>query len=192
MINFEFKARLEDFARVRQILQARHARFAGTLEQIDTYFAAPHGRLKLRETRRREPAANQSSSHMQLIFYQRADEADLKRSDYYLVPVDGAEGLSEVLTAALGRRIVIKKIRELFLLGYGSAADESGKHIRIHLDRVEELGDFIEVEALAGGDISSERARQEAQALLQEFGIEPRDLMAGSYSDLLLEKRGGK
>jgi len=190
MTNFEFKARLENFARVRQVLQQRRAHFAGVLRQTDTYFLVPNGRLKLRETRRHGPAEGKIEVNSQLIFYQRADAAALKRSDYSIVNLDRAEDLHEILAAALGRQIVIKKSRELFLLGYeGAVANEGEIHIRIHLDRVEELGDFIEVEALANGVISSERAEQTAQALLEEFGIAKKDLMAGSYSDLLSEKR---
>jgi adenylate cyclase class IV len=190
MTNFEFKARVRDFAAVHEVLGKRRAHFAGILEQIDTYFHAPRGRLKLREIRRHSPAEHKVGVEFQLIFYQRADKAAIRRSDYSIVPLDHADDLRELLATALGIHLVIRKSRELFLLGYkGGAADENGIHIRIHLDRVEELGEFVEVEALAGGDISAVQAAQEAQALLEEFGIPQGDLMTGAYADLLAEKR---
>ncbi|MGH7496657.1 MAG: class IV adenylate cyclase [bacterium] len=193
MTNFEFKARVEDFAPVRQVLHERRAHFASVLLQADTYFRAPNGRLKLREMRRDSAMANTAGSSFQLIFYRRANEADVKRSDYSIVPLEHAEELREILAAAFGVHAVIRKRRELFLLGYeGAAADENGIHIRIHLDHVEELGGFVEVEALAGRSVSSAQAEKEAQTLLEQFGILPKDLMTGSYSDLLFEKRALK
>lgn len=193
MTNFEFKARVRDFAAVHEVLGKRRAHFAGTLEQIDTYFQVPHGRLKLREIRRHSHAEHKVGVKFQLIFYQRADEAAIRRSDYSIVHLDHADDLRELLATALGIHLVVRKSRELFLLGYKSgAADENGIHIRIHLDRVEELGEFVEVEALAGGDISAAEAAQEAQALLEEFGIPQGDLMTGAYSDLLAEKRASE
>ncbi len=190
MTNIEFKARIKNFTRVRQVLQQRGAHFAGVLEQTDTYFPVPHGRLKMRETQpRRGQAEGQNEVQAQLIHYQRADEAALKRSDYQIVPLARAEDLRQVLAAALGVRVVIKKSRELFLLGYeGAAADENEIHIRVHLDHVEVLGDFIEVEALAGGSVAPAQAQQAAQALLQEFSVANGELIAGSYADLLLRK----
>jgi len=58
--------------------------------------------------------------------------------------------------------------------------------MRIHLDRVEDLGEFIEFEGVVpdGGD--SARFASLLTDLRQSFGIEEEDLLRGSYSDLLL------
>lgn len=189
MTNFEFKARAGDLARVRAALQRRGAHFAGVLEQSDTYFVVPHGRLKLREIKRRPATPAAAAGEAQLIFYERGDEAALKRSDYFLAHFMPAEEVREALSRALGVLAVVKKERELFLLGYGTAAAaESEAHIRIHLDRVQGLGEFVEVEAVAGDGVSFAQAESEARALLQEFDILPEHLLAGSYADLLREK----
>jgi len=189
MINIEFKVRVKDFARVRAVLRQRQAQPAGVLEQIDTYFAAPQGRLKLREIRRRAAAGMPAAHSVQLIFYQRANAAAVKRSDYHIAALPHGDALREVLGQALGERQVIKKSRELYLLPYGGTiAKENETHIRIHLDEVEELGSFIEVEALADDHITPVRAEQEARTLLAQFGIAHADLVAGSYADLLAEK----
>ncbi len=189
MTNLEFKARVENFDRARKVLRQRQAYFAGVLEQSDTYFHAQNGRLKLREIQRRSPATKGFMVESQLIFYQRADAVAIKRSDYFIAKLEAAENMRAVLAAALGIKIVVTKTRELFLLGYGGAATEKNKiHIRVHLDRVEELGEFVEIEALAGENISAARAEQEAQNLREAFAISPADLVAGSYSDLLAEK----
>jgi adenylate cyclase class IV len=48
--NIELKARCPDLNAAREAARRLGAEFAGTLEQRDTYFVVPHGRLKLRQT----------------------------------------------------------------------------------------------------------------------------------------------
>lgn len=188
MTNFEFKAHLHDMQHVKAALLTRAANFAGVLQQTDTYFHVSGGRLKLREIvyeSQTAPAPQRAES--QLIFYQRPDHAAVKRSDYHIAPIGDAVTLREVLALALGVRVIVKKRRTLYLLPM-----KNGGNIRIHLDQVEGLGDFVEVEAVAPADEFSAAAEAEAQDLLQAFHITENELISGSYADLLLATPSGQ
>ncbi len=190
MTNFEFKACLHEAEQVRGVMQQRGAEVINVMRQIDTYFHAPQGRLKLREIAFEASATTPASpARAELIFYQRVDEATVKRSDYLIAPVLEPQRMTEVLAATLGVRIVVKKRRELYLLGYHNTTHAPHlPHIRVHLDQVETLGSFVEVEAVVGEGITATLAQREAQTLLEQFGVRAEDLMHGSYSDLLEAK----
>jgi adenylate cyclase, class 2 len=126
----------------------------------------PRGRLKLRET---------AGAEAQLIAYERADLAGQKESRYRLVAVPDPDELREALASALGVRIVVAKERRLFL----------HEGVRIHLDRVEGLGEFIEFEGVARGEEDLGRFEALLADLRREFAIEDDDLLGTSYSDLL-------
>lgn len=122
--------------------------------------------MKLRE----EPGAG---AH--LIAYQRPDLPGQKESRYRIVPVGDAAELTEALSTVLGTRIVVSKTRRLFVL----------EGVRIHLDRVEGLGNFIEFEGVATGEADLGRFERLLADLRRSFEIEEGDLLSGSYSDLL-------
>lgn len=188
MTNFEFKARLYDMQNINSVLRARAANLAGIMQQTDTYFYVSEGRLKLREIVYESQTAHAPQrAESQLIFYQRPDHAAVKRSDYYIAPVGDAVKMREVLALALGIHVTVKKRRTLYLIPI-----KNGGSIRIHLDKVEGLGDFVEVEALAHAAEFAAAAEAEAQDLLRAFHIAENDLMSGSYADLLLATPSGR
>jgi adenylate cyclase, class 2 len=119
--------------------------------------------LKLRE---------EEGAEAHLIAYERSNRPGQRESRYRLIPVEKADELKAALASALGIEVVVAKERRLFIW----------KEVRIHLDRVEGLGHFIEFEAIAGGDVSSAETRVET--LRQAFDIEDGDLIGGSYCDL--------
>jgi len=162
--NIELKARDRDRMRSLAICDDIGAEPQGVLSQLDTYFEVPHGRLKLRE---------EEGSRPHLIAYERPDRVEERESRYRIVDVDEPEGVKAALGAALDVREVVAKERRLFLW----------EGVRIHLDRVDGLGDFIEFEAVA--DAGSDLSREEAQVarLREAFEIEDADLVAGSYCD---------
>jgi len=139
---------------------------AGTLDQRDTYFAARRGRLKLRTG----PAS-------ELIAYRRPDDAEATESAYVLAPVADADSLAEALDAALGTVVVVSKRRRLFLW----------EGVRIHLDEVDELGSFIEFEAVLpdAGDLAT--AAGKLARLRASLEIADDALVAVGYADLLLD-----
>jgi adenylate cyclase, class 2 len=166
MRNIELKARLRDPTTARQIAESIATKRLGTQHQIDTYFACRHGRLKLREI---------NGLSAELVWYTRKDQQGPKASDYRLVPVTNPEALKAALTAALGTRVVVDKRREIFLV----------ENVRIHLDEVAGLGQFLEFEAVLGPTVDDAAGRAQLDRLMEQFGIRSDDLLSGSYSDML-------
>ncbi|HEY8515294.1 MAG TPA: class IV adenylate cyclase [Candidatus Binatia bacterium] len=164
--NVEIKARCADHGRVRAELERRGARRVGLDRQIDTYFRVAHGRLKLRE----------GTIENALIHYQRSDERGPKLSQVTLLPTEPGSPLKTILERALGVDVVVDKRREIFFLD----------NVKIHLDEVESLGTFVEIEAIdERGDRPLETLRAQCEELMRAFGVEAADLLATSYSDLL-------
>src|SRR5213079_499476 len=154
--NVELKARDPDPERSLERCVALGAEDRGELRQRDTYFAARRGRLKLRE---QEPGA------AELIAYERADEAQVREP----------QALREALDAALGTVVVVDKRRRLFLW----------EGVRIHLDRVEGLGAFVELEGVAPDDSDLACEAVQVAKLRVELDIGDAAIEAASYSDLL-------
>jgi homotetrameric cytidine deaminase len=168
--NVELKARDHDPEATLASALRHGARDQGVLTQKDTYFAAREGRLKLREE---QDAAT-------LIAYARADEAVARTSAYHLVGVPDPAALTAALDASLGTVVVVEKFRRLLLW----------EGVRIHLDAVEGLGTWVELEAVApaGSDLADEHRKvAELRAVL---GIEDEDVVAEGYAALLLDAGG--
>jgi adenylate cyclase class 2 len=163
--NLELKARDRDPARSLRACQELGAEDMGTLRQRDTYFEVPRGRLKLRE----EPGV------ATLIAYERPDVPGNKESRYRLVEVPDPEQLRTALESVLGITVVVGKSRRLFV----------HKNVRIHLDRVDGLGDFIEFEAVATDGAEPSHFSALLDELSARFAIRDEDLLRESYSDLL-------
>lgn len=172
MFNVEIKASCTQLDRLREILLAQPGiRIVGTDHQTDTYFKVPSGRMKLRQG----PIENA------LIFYQRSNQAAAKRADVWLHTVAPAESqtLRQLLQASLGILVVVDKKREIFFID----------NVKFHLDRVTELGTFVEIEAIdREGTIGEERLREQCLYYQHLLDIAPDDLLTHSYSDLLLER----
>ena len=164
--NLELKARDRDPARSLQVCRDLGAEDKGTLIQRDTYFEVPRGRLKLRE----EPDVAAT-----LIAYERPDLTGNKESHYRLVEVPEPAELLDALASVLGVTVVVSKARRLFIF----------EGVRIHLDRVDELGDFIEFEGVAADGDDPSRFADLLDDLRGSFGIRDEDLLRESYSDLL-------
>jgi predicted adenylyl cyclase CyaB len=167
-LNFEFKARLHNEQQVRAALKALDARFVGTDHQVDTYFQVPRGRLKVREGR----------IENSLIFYRRSNVRRARRAEVEMMLLPPRNPLRAILTRALGILAVVDKRREIYFV----------KNVKIHLDRVRQLGKFLEVEAISHkGDVK--KIRGQARRFQKLFGITTNDIVAESYSDLILAKR---
>jgi homotetrameric cytidine deaminase len=160
--NVELKAVDPDPARTLTLALGLGASDEGVLVQRDTYFRVASGRLKLREE---EPGG----AH--LIAYSRPDDPAVRVSSYRVLPA--ADGTLEALTETLGVDVVVEKRRHLLLW----------ETVRIHLDEVEGLGTFIELEAVADPSSDLHRERAQVDHLIAELYIGPP--LEGSYSDLL-------
>src|SRR6478752_355769 len=166
--NIEIKDRVENVA----LLTPKVAELAseGPLEiaQDDTFFFCDNGRLKLRAF---------SIDSGELIFYRRVNQAGPKESFYLRSPTSSPETLRESLSLAYGQIGRIRKYRTLFLVG----------RTRVHLDRVEGLGHFLELEVMLVDDESTEQGVREASQLMEQLGIQADQLVEGAYLDLMLE-----
>jgi predicted adenylyl cyclase CyaB len=164
--NVEIKARLGDVPGTRALVAAISDTAPQTLHQRDTFFRCSHGRLKLREMGKGQAA---------LIFYTRPDSAAAKQSDYEVTPVADPELLRSVLARALGVTQTVVKTRVLYLVG----------QTRVHLDSVDGLGDFLELEVVLqpGQDVAQGEAI--AADLMGRLGIHDDDLCSTAYADML-------
>jgi homotetrameric cytidine deaminase len=164
--NVELKARDPHPDRTRERARALGAEDRGELRQRDTYFAAARGRLKLRE---------QAPGGAELIAYERPDAAEARESRYRITPVADAAATAEALDAALGTVVVVDKRRHLLLW----------EGVRIHLDQVEGLGAFVELEGVATADSDLARESALVARLRAELGIADDALEPRGYADLL-------
>ena len=163
--NVEIKARVADLA----ALAARAAAIADSgpvvIAQDDTFFHCDNGRLKLRAF---------SDGTGELIFYRRPDQGGPKESFYVLSPTASPDTLREALTLAHGQVGRVVKQRTLFLAG----------RTRVHLDRVDGLGDFMELEVVLADGETLDAGVREAHELMARLGIAPESLVEGAYLDL--------
>lgn len=170
-LNVEIKARCSDPDYVRNMLETQQASYIGLDHQVDTYFKVTHGRLKLRE----------GNIERALIHYNRQDKAGPKRSFVSLYETSSSDTeLKDILTAALEILVVVDKQREIYFID----------NIKFHIDSIEGLGDFIEIEAIdKDGSIGEEKLYNQCRRYMEMFHIQQDDLVQSSYSDLLLEQQ---
>jgi len=165
--NIEIKARIVSVESLLLQVQALTGGAPEQLEQDDTFFNVPHGRLKLREF---------ADGSAELIHYERPDTDQAKASDYVRVPVPDPAALREALVRGCGLRGRVQKTRWLLLLG----------QTRVHLDRVQGLGDFIELEVVLAPGQTDAEGQAIAEQHLQALGLQDAPRLAGAYLDLLM------
>ena len=170
--NIEIKARIDSVEALLPLAQSLADGPPQTIQQDDTFFACTHGRLKLRDF---------GDGHGELIHYQRPDAAGPKVSDYVHAPASDPAALREALTRACGAVGRVRKTRQLLLAG----------QTRIHLDRVERLGDFLELEVVLRDEQTALDGMAIADALLVQLGLALAQRVAGAYLDLLASSAPG-
>ena len=169
-LNVEIKASCSNPEFIRNYLFTKNAKFIGTDRQIDTYFNVTNGRLKLRE----------GVIENNLIFYERNNQPGPKSSFFNLIKISDPNGLKEVLKNSIGIKMIVTKKREIYYIG----------NIKFHIDEVDELGSFVEIEA--GNilvDLTELELTEQCNFYMKEFGINNNDLIAESYSDMLIKKQ---
>jgi len=164
--NIEIKARVRGFAEIKSRAEKLSDTPVDIIPQEDTFFNVPEGRLKLRIL---------ASDNAQLIFYTRPDQEGPKRSDYHIARTSDPENLKRVLELAYGIRGVVKKTRYLYLVG----------QTRVHLDDVDGLGQFMELEVVMREGQGDAEGQAIAEGLMTNLGVERSDLIDGAYMDLL-------
>ncbi len=164
--NIEIKARVSDPISAHRIAERLSGQPPQLLHQTDIFFDLPGARLKLR-------IFNEASG--ELILYRRADENRVRRSDYVIAPTSAPNELLNILRTILAVKGMVKKVRSLYLVG----------QTRIHMDKVEELGDFLEIEVVLRDGQPEAEGTEIAERLLRELGINKGDLQSKAYIDLL-------
>lgn len=164
--NIEIKARIASI----EILEPVVARIADDgpipIFQDDTFFPCANGRLKLRMLAQDEG---------ELIFYRRSDQAGPKESFYVRTHTAEPAALRATLTLAYGEAGRVVKHRRLYLIG----------RTRVHLDRVEGLGDFLELEVVLAEDEPTQSGVEVAHDLMEQLDIQPGQLVEHAYVELL-------
>jgi len=164
--NVEIKAHVADIDALRRQAEALSGAPGEPIEQRDTFFSVSNGRLKLRTL---------APDACELIAYHRPDETGAKLSEYHLVRSNDPKALLEVLEAALPVRGVVAKRRLLYFVG----------RTRIHIDEVEGLGTFMELEVVLDDGQSIEEGYRVAERLMVDLGVADAKRVRGAYIDLL-------
>lgn len=170
--NIEIKARARDFEDIQSRADELSDAPVQIIPQEDIFFNVEKGRLKLRIL---------APDRAQLIFYTRPDQEGPKRSEYHLTFSSDPVNLKRVLELAYGIRGVVRKTRYLYLVG----------QTRVHLDDVEGLGRFMELEVVLEQGQSDAEGQKIAETLMSALGVERGDLIDGAYMDLLEKPSGG-
>ena len=164
--NVEIKARVADLSAVRAAVEPLSDQPMETLDQTDVFFRVASGRLKLRIL---------VPDRGELILYHRPDRAGPKTSTYQVAPTSEPAVLQAILSAVLPTLAVVKKRRWLYLVG----------QTRVHLDRVEGLGDFVELEVVLRDDQDEQAGAAIAHGLMKQLQIGEDQLIDRAYVDLL-------
>lgn len=169
--NIEIKARLAGIPELLPKVAALATGGPEEIDQDDTFFRCADGRLKLRVF---------SDDRGELIFYRRADRQGPKESFYEIAPTVAPGALRCLLALSNGEAGRVVKHRTVYLVG----------RTRVHLDRVEALGDFLELEVVLRDDEDVAAGIAEARALMDGLGVRADQLVEGAYVDLLAAREG--
>jgi predicted adenylyl cyclase CyaB len=169
--NVEIKASVRDPGRMRAMVEKAAGSPARIIHQEDIFFRSGSGRLKLRIL---------SDDSGELIYYRRPDTVGARMSDYTVYRTDRPRQLRALLAQALGETVTVRKKRELYMAG----------QTRIHLDEVEGLGTFLELEVVLRPGQSFEEGSRIAGELIGKLGINEADLVPCAYGDLIMMKAG--
>ena len=168
ILNIEFKAATNKLAALEALLLQQNPVFIGEDHQIDTYFNVPAGRLKLRE----------GNIENALIHYEREDTAGAKSSHVLLYQHQPDKALKEILIKTMGIKAVVDKKRKIYFIN----------NVKFHFDTVQDLGTFVEVEAIdKDGSVGKEKLQAQCDEYAALFNIGAADFCALSYSDMVLQ-----
>ena len=170
-INYEIKARTTKYKqdKIRKILLQSFAKFIGVDNQIDTYFKIEEGRLKIRK----------GDIENYLVYYNREDKEDSKQSNVELYPLLKHSYLEKIIRKTHDILVIIDKKREIYFID----------NVKFHIDNVQGLGRFIEIEAISENEkIPIEKIKEQCDYYKSLFNIKEENLIKNSYSDMLMKK----
>jgi len=163
---FEFKAKVNDLQHYESKLLSLDPILIGNENQTDTYFKVKKGRLKLRET----------SKERTLINYFRENTNATKKSEVLVSKLENHKELKEILILQFGVKVIVKKERKIYEI----------ENVRFHIDNVEKLGYFMEVEVLnPNKEHSIRKLTNLCNKYFDYFELTKEQIISNSYSDLL-------
>lgn len=167
--NYEIKISVKDIKElekaVRKLLRSKkHKHFIES--QKDIYYNIDGGRLKLR-------IINDEIGN--LIYYNRNEHNKKRVSNYIISATKNFNELDEILRKLFDIFIIVDKRREIYTY----------EKVRIHLDKVNKLGSFLEIEVIYD---SLKDAKKIMNDLLNYFSLNENEFIKDSYSDLLTHK----
>jgi predicted adenylyl cyclase CyaB len=168
MKNLEAKFRLSNHAEAEERARAIGYTRRAVLNQRDTFFRVANGKLKLRE----------ENGSAVLIFYHRGESGPLMLSNYEIAKVADPPRTLRILATALGPIAVVEKVRTLMMRD----------NVRLHLDQVERLGEFGEIEAVIADCDDPERSRSAVNEILGALKVEKADLIDVSYFEMIAKQ----
>ncbi|XP_062588454.1 adenylate cyclase CyaB-like [Saccostrea cucullata] len=168
--NVEIKASIASLSEFKKKAKELSRTEGEELIQEDVFFNVPNGRLKLRTIK---------DAKSELIFYDRPDQEGPKFSEFYTTPIEDPASFKETLGRAVGVKGILRKVRTLYMVG----------QTRVHVDQVEGLGDFMELEVQMQEGQSVEEGQKIADDLMGKLGVSKKDLISVAYMDLLLKKQ---
>jgi predicted adenylyl cyclase CyaB len=170
--NIEIKLRVDDLKTIEANAATLSDHGPELLVQTDTFFDVPAGRLKLRQF---------EDGKSELIAYQRSDRDEVRESEWRRFSIDSleaAEQLKETLAMVAPQTVIVRKRRTLYLIG----------QTRVHLDQVDQLGDFVELEVVLENGQTNEQGVQIANDLIGSLGLLKAESVSLAYADLLAAK----
>ena len=170
--NIEIKAKIRDLDSLVTLVEKIADSGPVVIEQDDTFFHCPDGRLKLRVL---------SDNCGELIYYHRPDIGGPKTSTYIISETSEPGNLRKIMASVLGVTGRVRKKRLLYMCGA----------TRIHLDEVEELGDFVELEVVLSDTDTLDDGQRIAEELMVRLDIKKDDLLEGAYVDMIPTLRQG-
>ncbi len=166
-LDIEIKAKCENHDGIIDIITSKGAKFIGKFDMADKYFNVRTGRLKFRE----------GDIEDILIQYDRENK-NIKRSDFLVEIMPKNSSVMKMLEKTLGIKVIVKKSRRIYILD----------NIRFHIDDVESLGKFIEIEVRGETEDELPKLRKQIKEFLDLFQVQEENLIKGSYSDLVALK----
>jgi len=171
--NVEIKARIANPASLRARIVGLGALLADTQEQTDRYYELNGSeRLKLRTI---------DNTRAELIRYRRPEIGSVRRSDYEIAPAHDVAA-AKCLVPKQEPLVIVRKRREIHLL----------ENVRFHLDEVEGLGTFLELEAVVDAEHDEAVCRRQIERITLTLQLDPQDFIRASYAEMARERAVGK
>ncbi len=168
--NLEIKIRIENPDKMIERALALGAKPFARLNQKDVYFNSDKGLLKLRIM----------PEHSEFILYNRNEKEGDRWSDYFVLNINNTENPEEFFKRIFETDVVVEKEREVLMY----------RNTRIHIDKVKELGNFLELETMVTSDL--EDARERFNFLVETLELDLSKQIKKSYRDLISENASSK